>query len=335
MNLLHTENLFVGYGQCKLHQTALNYSLSQGKLICLLGPNGIGKSTLLRTFAGFNRPLEGRVFWSENQPSLMKSFERAAHTAFVSPHPSSPEHMRAIDAIKLGRFHFTGWLDQLSAKDKLVIDKVAEQLEVNHLLDRTLQSLSDGERQRIEIARCLCQQAKLLILDEPTAFLDLPHKVRLMQSLQNLCHTEKISAILSTHDLDLSLGWADEIILFTGQRKILVGSPEEIVLSGDIMQFCEEAQDTWDISLGYLRIRSKNERCINLEGPECLQKIWTQRGLERLGYRVNNHSEGHKPIVAVQIKQESERCEWILHRNNEQQVFDNIKKLLDQLVISS
>ena len=110
----------------------------------------------------------------------MTSFDRASHTAFVSPHPSSPEHMRAIDAIKLGRFHFTGWLDQLSSEDKLIIDKIAHQLEVNHLLDRTLQSLSDGERQRIEIARCLCQQAKLLILDEPTAFLDLPHKVRLI-----------------------------------------------------------------------------------------------------------------------------------------------------------
>lgn len=335
MNLLHTENLFVGYGNCKLHQTALNYSLSKGKLVCLLGPNGIGKSTLLKTFAGFKEPLKGNVFWSENQPSLMTSFDRASHTAFVSPHPSSPEHMRAIDAIKLGRFHFTGWLDQLSSEDKLIIDKIAHQLEVNHLLDRTLQSLSDGERQRIEIARCLCQQAKLLILDEPTAFLDLPHKVRLMQSLQNLCHTENISTILSTHDLDLSLGWADEIILFTGKREVLIGSPEEIILSGDIMQFCEEAQDTWDISLGYLRVRSNRERCINLEGPECLQKVWTQRGLERLGYKVEYQTKGHEPIIIVEIQKEPESCKWILHTNNERRVFDNIKKLLDQLVITS
>lgn len=331
MNLLQTNQLLVGYDRCQLHEKPINYQLSRGQLVCLLGPNGVGKSTLLRTLAGFQKPVGGAVYWSGAQPSKMKPFEKAAHTAFVSPHPASPEHMRAIDAIKLGRHHFTGWLDQLNIQDQTIINQCVEQLNIEHLINRTLNSLSDGERQRIEIARSLCQQASLLILDEPTAFLDLPHKVQLMQTLQNLCHQSNISVLMSSHDLDLSLGWADQIILFSGLKTILFGSPEEMVLSGNIMQFSSEAAETWDMSLGYLRILRNRQKLIILEGPESLHKTWTQRGLERLGFTISDDIHGDVAVIRVAPDQNSKYIEWTLQEGPKTSTFTSIDQAMQYL----
>ena len=132
--LLEANKLVVGYDQCNLHDEPLNYSWDAGQLICLLGPNGVGKSTLLRTIAGFQKPVSGNVFWQGSDPEKLQAHQRASMMAFVSPHSLSPPHMCAYEVIKLGRYAFTGWLDRLDQKDKLIIEEAIEQLEIRHLL---------------------------------------------------------------------------------------------------------------------------------------------------------------------------------------------------------
>ena len=329
--LLETNNLVVGYGQCNLHDDPLNYSWDAGQLICLLGPNGVGKSTLLRTIAGFQKPISGNVSWQGSDPLKLLAHQRASMMAFVSPHSLSPPHMRAYDVIKLGRFAFTGWLDRLKEEDELIIEEAIEQLEISHLLHRNLDSLSDGERQRVEIARSLCQQAKILILDEPTAFLDLPHKVQLMQTLQTICRTKQICVLLSSHDLDLSLGWADKILLFSQFRQILQGIPEQLVLSGEILKFSQDASQNWDLSRGYLKLVRKQTQSIVLKGQESLQKVWTQRGLERIGYLVLDSNTSHHAIVEIQINSELDSVKWCLSADNQKHEFNSIEMLLNHL----
>ena len=333
--LLEANELVVGYGQCNLNDKPLNYCWDAGQLVCLLGPNGVGKSTLLRTIAGFQKPVSGNVFWQGSDPLKLQAHRRASMMAFVSPHSLSPPHMCAYDVIKLGRYTFTGWLDRLDQEDKLIIEEAIEQLEIRHLLSRNLDSLSDGERQRVEIARSLCQQAKILILDEPTAFLDLPHKVQLMQTLQTICRSKQICVLMSSHDLDLSLGWADQILLFSQFRQILQGIPEQLVLSGDILKFSHDAYQNWDLSSGYLKLTRKQTRSILLKGQDSLHKTWTQRGLERIGYFVLESEMNNHAIVHIEINSEQELVKWYLSNANQKYEFTSIELLLNHLQASN
>ena len=214
---ISTNNLTIGYqntrgGEPTIIQRNLSFSLRAGEMVCMLGPNGCGKSTLLRTLAGLQEGVvsseyrvvssEYRVVSSENKIALVLT-ERL-----------SMENTTVHDVVALGRYPYTSFLDGLSADDERIIAESLEQVGVPpHEMHTFFNAHSDGEKQRILIAKALAQQTPIILLDEPTAHLDLPHRILILRLLRRLAHEQGKTILISTHELELALSLSDRILL--------------------------------------------------------------------------------------------------------------------------
>lgn len=231
--LLHTQALSIGYpsrgGSAMCLAEGLNLSLQPGKLVCLLGRNGAGKSTLIRTLAALHLPLTGTLLWGSEAPRDMTARARARYAAVVLTHNESLGIMTSEEVVALGRYPHTDWLGKLSKRDRQVIDRVFENTGASAYRHRIVETLSDGERQRVFIARALAQETRLLFLDEPTAFLDLPGRASLMLLLKKIACECPISIVLSTHDLALALEVADELWIQESRTQFHRGTPKELI----------------------------------------------------------------------------------------------------------
>ncbi len=234
MSILTTSNLAVGFSNptSRVLLDRINLSLKDGVLVCLLGPNGAGKTTLIRTLIGMHPPVKGVVLLDSDEIRQLSRRELAQRIGVVLTDRVTPAMMTARELVALGRQPYTGWLGTLSQEDEAIIEDVLQSTRTEMLAMRLVSELSDGERQRVFIARALAQQPRLLVLDEPTAFLDLPHRVELMMLLQQLTREDRRAALISTHDLDLALRYADVIWLLDGRGGMMVGSPQELTASG-------------------------------------------------------------------------------------------------------
>lgn len=212
--------------------TGLDLSVSPGELVCLVGPNGVGKTTLLRTLSGGLRPLAGSVLLAGRDIAALRQIEIARLLALVGTDRMEIAALRAYHVVSLGRYPHTGWGGRLSAADHDAVRWALRAVSADHLADRDVSELSDGERQRINIARALAQRPSVLILDEPTAFLDLPSRIELMALLRGLARGEGVAIIASTHDLDLALRSADQLWVMTRTRELFAGAPEDLILAG-------------------------------------------------------------------------------------------------------
>jgi iron complex transport system ATP-binding protein len=234
---LRTRDLAVGYRTRRAWRAVLervNVVARSGELVCLLGPNGIGKSTLLRTLARMQPALAGRLELEDRDAQQLTPAETARRLGVVLTDRAALDGLSARRVIELGRYPHTGWFGLLSRGDQRIVDGVIEAVGIGHLAHRDFSRLSDGERQRVMIARALAQQPSLLILDEPTAFLDLPSRVELMGLLRDLARRERVAAIVSTHDLDLAVRVADVLWLIMPGGELATGAPEDVMLSGAI-----------------------------------------------------------------------------------------------------
>lgn len=266
------QNLSIGYRSKKkdlrVIASAINASLLSDELTCLIGSNGVGKSTLLRTLAGFQPPLEGEVLLQGNPLSTYSAQEMAKEVSVVLTSKLDIAQLSVTDVVGMGRSPYTGFFGTLSSSDKQVIAEALYQVGISHLADHNIQELSDGERQKVMIAKALAQQTSLIILDEPTAFLDFPSKVETMQMLRRLAHNQDQSAhkqkqsahkqkqsvhnlhksrslqeqhksiLLSTHDVELALQIADRIWLMEPGR-LSIGTPRELSADGSLSKFIE------------------------------------------------------------------------------------------------
>ena len=176
----------------------------KGQMICLLGPNGAGKNTILRTLSGLLAPVSGTVQIGGTDISSLRENALAKKLAVVLTEQSAPALMTVYELVSMGRYPHTNFWGKLEKEDYEVINGAFEQVGVEHLAERYYSELSDGEKQKVMIARALVQQPELIILDEPTSHLDIHHKVEIIQILNNLCRTLGITAILSLHDIDLA-----------------------------------------------------------------------------------------------------------------------------------
>jgi iron complex transport system ATP-binding protein len=298
--VLAARGLSVGYpaarrAPARVVLDGLDLVAHPGALTCLLGPNGSGKSTLLRTLAGMQPPLAGDVALCGDRLDGLSARERARRLAVVLTDGVDAGLLRAVDLVALGRHPHTGWDGRLRAADHAAVRWALAAVGAAELADRDVGSLSDGERQRVLIARALAQQPRLLALDEPVAFVDVARRLELTALLRDLAAECDLGVLLTTHDIDLALRTADTVWLIEpladGRRRLHVGAPEDLVLSGAVDRAFSSDAVRFDAARGtFASTRPAVLRArVAGEGPEAL---WAARALERRGIAVDPGADG-------------------------------------------
>jgi iron complex transport system ATP-binding protein len=254
---IRIKNLSIGYHgkwAAKAVAADLNAVIHSGELTCLLGANGVGKSTLLRTFSGFQPKLGGEIFIFGKPLESYSGKELSQTIGIVLTEKVDVRDMTVWDLISLGRNPYTGFWSRLNNEDEAIINEAIAYLKIEELSDRSIHTLSDGERQKAMIAKALAQETPVIFLDEPTAFLDFPSKVEIMRFLHFLAVQSGKTIFLSTHDLELALQIADKLWLMDKQQGLTVGTPDELRQNGALENFfrCEGAY--FDRKTGLFRI---------------------------------------------------------------------------------
>jgi iron complex transport system ATP-binding protein len=302
---ISTHGLSIGYAQRRrpdrVVASGIDLTLAAGELVCLLGPNGAGKTTLLRTLAGMHKPLSGQVRVQGADVRTLSPAELARRLSVVLTDRANPGLLTAYALAALGRHPYTGWTGRLSEADTAAVDWALDAVGATDLAERMVHELSDGERQKVMIARALAQDPALMILDEPTAFLDLPRRAEVMHLLRDLTRTTGRAILLSTHDLALALETADRVWLLPVGGPVQTGAPEDLVLSGAFEQAFLSDGVTFDATTGSFRAATEAAATVALTG-EGLALIWTRRALERAGYTVLDPAQinGHPPLATVE-----------------------------------
>ena len=230
MTAITTNRLTVGYRGHRVVED-ISLSLPCGRLVCLLGPNGAGKSTLLRTLCGFQPPIAGTVTISGSDITTMSAAEVARLVSVVlTDRPLTPS-LTAREMVGMGRAPYTGFWGRLSDDDRRLVSEAMQTVGIDSLATRRMGRLSDGERQKVMIAKALAQHTPVIVLDEPTAFLDYPSKVAVMKTLARLAHDEGKTILMSTHDLELAAQLGDELMEIKNKhiRKITADEVSRII----------------------------------------------------------------------------------------------------------
>jgi iron complex transport system ATP-binding protein len=310
--VLHTDDLSIGYkakaGEKTIVAEHIDVDLYSGELICLLGPNGSGKSTLIKTLAGVHKMLGGEITLFDESIKQLSSKEIAHRLSTVLTDRVKVGNLSVYNLVAFGRSPYTGWLGSLSREDEKKVRWAIEATGLTDFVHRDISKLSDGERQKVMIARALAQDTSVILLDEPTAHLDLPNRVEIIRLLRKLAHETGKGILLSTHELDLALKAGDRIWLMNREKALFKGVPEDLVLNGTFEEVFKRDSFDFDIETGSFKIHRHNGKRIALDGDP-VPVFWTRRALEREGYRVVEE-QGHSPrISAKSVKQ---RYEWKL-----------------------
>lgn len=319
-SVLSTHNLSIGYSKKKNKttiQSGLNLELLAGELVCLIGQNGCGKSTLLRTLAGLQKPLAGKVLVDNIEFDKYRIHEKARKLSLVLTDRVEIENASVSDIVRMGRQPYSNWWGSLSEEDYRIIDEAIEMVHLTHKSDSHLNELSDGERQRVMIAKALAQDTPLVLLDEPTAHLDLPNRVEIMLLLHRLAHRTGKAIIISTHELDMALQAADRIWLMTKTVGIECGVPEDLVLQGHFHEAFQSKSYYFNSANGNFSMNYPMTKKVWVEGDKT-RMYWTLRALARAGYMVVQEAE-----IVINITPDS----WIIDKT----VLKSVEELLTKL----
>ncbi|MGK4567432.1 ABC transporter ATP-binding protein [Flavobacterium sp. 3HN19-14] len=248
MEILKASDLSIGYShkkQQKIIAANINLSLETGQLIALIGENGIGKSTLLRTITGIQQPLSGKVLLSERDISDYNPLELAQQLSVVLTEKLPPNNLTVYELIALGRQPYTNWIGKLTEEDISKIKTAIELTEIGHLSSKKHYEISDGQLQKVLIARAIAQDTPLIILDEPTTHLDLRHKISLLQLLKKLSLETGKCILFSTHDIEAALQICNKMVVMTSGN-IVQKSPQELIASGLLNQIFADGNIIFD-----------------------------------------------------------------------------------------
>lgn len=296
---LQLRDISLGYtsgGNTKTVASGVSASLDRGGLTCLLGPNGAGKSTLLRTLTGLLRPLAGTIEINGSSLESYSSSELSKLVSVVLTDRFNLPDMTARQLVALGRSPYTGFWGRLSDNDEREVDEVMALTGITDLALRSVDTLSDGERQKVMIAKALAQHTPIILLDEPTAFLDYPSKVETMSLLHTLAAERGKTILLTTHDVEIALQLADRIWML-GNGVFVDGTPEDMMLSGRLAEFFCSPAITFDASTATFRIALPvSEREVTISGSGAAFNL-TARALRRTGYRVTETGSAALPEI--------------------------------------
>lgn len=287
-NSIELKSLSTGYQVkhgIKVVAKDINATLKCGQLTCLLGPNGAGKSTLLRTLSAFQPPVSGEILILGKSLREYSDSELSKVIGVVLTEKVDIRNMTVYDLVGIGRSPYTGFWGSLRDEDRKVVDEAIGLVHIEALRDRMIHTLSDGERQKVMIAKALAQETPIIFLDEPTAFLDYPSKVEIMQLLQQISRQRGKTVFLSTHDLELALQIADTIWLMDKEKGLVMGTPEELSLSGDLGNFFARKGISFDADTGLFRIDNECTRTAILTGDPQLRTL-ACKALKRNGIAV-------------------------------------------------
>ncbi|MGJ8652239.1 MAG: ABC transporter ATP-binding protein [Opitutaceae bacterium] len=325
---LSANKLSIGYPTKPIVKTLaseLDLALLAGEFVCLLGPNGSGKSTLIRTLSGMQAPLAGSIELKGQSLPEITPRERAKAISVVLTESAPTGMLDVYSFVSLGRHPYSGWFGGLTTHDKERIEWALKAVDAEPFATRQVAELSDGERQKISIARALAQEAKVMLLDEPTAFLDLPRRVELMSLLRDLAHKEQLGLLLSTHDLDLALRFADRIWILTEAGQLIQGYPEALALDGQLATAFANDTIQWDEDRGSFCAHS--EPCLEVYMfGESSHYTWTRRALERLGYGITNVE--HKAAFSLEILGTVDGPIWSIQRQGTTHTFNTITETI-------
>lgn len=263
----HTDQLTVGYDGKPLIRE-INIQLKKGEILTLIGPNGAGKSTILKSITRQLATISGTVYLDKQLMSQMSNKEVSQKLAVVLTERMRPELMTCEDIVATGRYPYTGTLGILSAEDKVKVKEAMETVHAWDLKDRDFTAISDGQRQRILLARAICQEPEIIVLDEPTSFLDIRHKLELLTILKQMVLDNQLTVIMSLHELDLAQKVSDKVICVHGEHIEKYGAPEEIFTSDYIRNLYGITQGSYNAAFG----------CVEMEPPKGTPQIFVIGG---------------------------------------------------------
>jgi iron complex transport system ATP-binding protein len=279
---VHASDLELGYrlgaGTQKV-ASHVSFALRRKELTCLMGPNGVGKSTLLKAIMHQHPPLKGEVWLGDSKASGLSEKERAKRVAVVLTEKIPTGLLTVRDLIALGRTPHTGWWGHLSPVDRRKIEEVMALTSISHLANKNISALSDGQRQKALIARALAQDSPIMILDEPTAHLDLSNRFEIMNLLRDLAWKASKAILVVTHDLEVALETADKLWLMDAGQPLRTGSPEDLMINGGIQGLLPGEKWRIDANSGKI-IRHVASIPCPIEGPETLVN-WVKNALRK------------------------------------------------------
>jgi len=309
---LQANDLNIGYqdgSKTQLVAGNLNATLNKGELACIMGPNGIGKSTFIRTIAGLQDPISGAVTINNTNIHLISNKERAKLLSVVLTGRPTSNFMTVRDLVELGRYPHTNWQHALGVDDKLIVDRAIAAVDLESESDKLVAELSDGNAQKAMIARALSQDAELIVLDEPTIHLDLRNKLMVLKLLADLSKKYNKSILLASHDLNMMSQLADKLWLFQ-EDKIIIGIPEDLMNNGIV----EEILGTEE----YTPPPANIKLAVKIQGNTDMT-YWLARALKRKGYAVAGAAE-----IMINATENS----FEINNGKKQEVFSSIEATL-------
>ena len=302
----------------------LEISVGEGELVVIAGRNGSGKTTLIRTMVGLIPHLAGDILINQKSISRYTKPQLSMMVGYVSTERLGAANLDVYELVSLGRIPHTSWLGRLSGKDREIIDQSIQLTGLNEIRHKKLSQISDGERQRAMIARSLAQDTEIIILDEPTAFLDVIHRFEVLHLLHQLSRPpHNKTVILSSHDIQIAFRYADRFWIIK-DKGIIEGSPEDLVLQEEIGSLSSDSDIAFDPEAGQFIRPEKPSNSVGLCGAEGLQKKWTARALERLGYSVDLHCNEPTRVI---VNNKEGVTSWTLEKNDSALEFYNIYDL--------
>lgn len=310
MPFLQLTSVNIGYPAKKgprIIQSDLSLSADKGEMIALIGKNGCGKSTLLRSIACLQPIYGGTIRINQQDLVHMSASDRSRLISVVLTGQEATASFTVRELISIGRDPYTGWLGSLNDEDNQMIDRAIAMTYLSGFEERNIHELSDGERQRVFIARALAQDTPVILLDEPTSHLDLPNRINIMLLLQQLARDAGKTIFISTHELETAMQVADKLWLMEKGKGIDVGVPEDLVLNGNFDTVFHHPSFEFDKEYGSFVVQKRldHEITTRVKDPNGLMARWTTKALSRKGYRITANAP-------LQLVMDEENKQWII-----------------------